>query len=284
MLPDKKELRKRILLRLMSSGTTLFPFLAGVTVLLGTWVVSPERAGIPVFLALCCILGACGTFITRLMLGSEKIGNEIIQEMQQEARQAREKGLDDLDKRLSKDGDARTRQYLRDLRALMSRLEGFRQDARSGFSGMNLYSTIEVISKVEDLFNVSVESLERTLKLGSTAKQVSSAEVKRSILAVREELMTEVRKSIEQLGKILAGIQKLGISDASGSNLAHIRTELDRSIKDAQAVQDQVASWKASFEDTGRIPDTGRPAETEFLNKADDAANPTEQRKETDHA
>ena len=267
MILDKSKYRKKVLLRLLSSGYTLCPFLAGVTLLLGTWAVGPAKPGIPIFAALCCLLGSAGAFFTRLMLSSDTIGKKVVEEMQQDAKQDRERGLDDLEKRLERDDDPRTEQYLRDLRALTAQLAALREDSSSVFSGMDPFSTLELTMKVEELFNLGVQSLERTLALWETVQRLGSADVKRPIVSAREEMLNEVRKSIEQLGCIIAGIQKLSIAGGEHSELARIREDLDRSIKDAAAVQAQVVEWKSSYEKTGKFPDWRNQPETKPLDE-----------------
>ena len=267
MLVDKAKYRKRVLLRLLSSGYTLCPFLAGITILLGTWAVGPARPGIPIFAGLCCLLGSAGAFFTRLMFSSDKVGKQVVDEMQQEARRDRERALDDLCKRLEQDDDPSTEQYLRDLRALTARLAALREDSSAAFSGMDPVSTLELTMKVEELFDLGVQSLERTLVLWETARQLASAEVKRQILAARGDLLNEVRKSIEQLGSIIAGIQKLSLASGEHSELARLRQDLDRSIKDAAAVQAQVSEWKTTYEQTGKFPDWRSQTETRPLDE-----------------
>ncbi|MDP7421350.1 MAG: hypothetical protein QGH40_05710, partial [bacterium] len=145
MLQDQAEFRKRLLLHLLSKPGTLFPFVTGVTVLLGTWAVGPLAAGIPVFAALCCILGSAGTFLTNLVLGNEKAAKKVLEEIRDEARQTREKELDELEKNLIRDGDPRTEQYLHDLRTLTARL--IEENSSLMHSNVDVYTALEVVAK-----------------------------------------------------------------------------------------------------------------------------------------
>lgn len=254
MLLDKAQFRKKVLIRLLSSPITLCPFLAGASILLGVWALGPDKPGIPLFIGLSCILASFGTFLNRLVLGAEKVTQKVMEETQEEAQKAREKALDDLEARLVADGDPRTEQYFRDLRALTAHLTMLGKDSAAGLAGVDAYSAFEIMTRVEDLFDLSVRSLERTLELWNTVQHVGSDEARTPILRAREELIGEVRESIEQLGSVLAGIQKLSAEDRTSSNLGRLREELDQSIKDAESIHAELQQWKTSVANTGITP------------------------------
>ncbi len=249
MLQDQAEFRKRLLLHLLSKPGTLFPFVTGVTVLLGTWAVGPLAAGIPVFAALCCILGSAGTFLTNLVLGNEKAAKKVLEEIRDEARQTREKELDELEKNLIRDGDPRTEQYLHDLRTLTARL--IEENSSLMHSNVDVYTALEVVAKVEELFNLSVQAIAKTLKLWDTADAISSQEARIPILEERERLIQDVKKSIEKLGTILVDVQKIDIDQGENFNLAQLRQDLDRSIHIAREARLKVNEWEKRFEARG---------------------------------
>jgi len=250
MIPDKKEFRRKVLLRLLSSPSTIAPMLAGVTILFGIWAMSPAGAGLWGFGALACILLSAGVALTRLTLHGEEMGKQVIDEMHQAAREQRTRALDELEHRLVRDGDPRTEQHLRDLRALASGLRASIEASSKWSSSVDAYSTLEIVGKVEGLFSLSVESIERTLTLWQTAEQIGSEAARKPLLQEREELIADVGQTIAQLGRILADIQRLSTGHGTVSDLAQIREQLDRSIGTARAVQAEVAEWERDLEDS----------------------------------
>lgn len=248
MIPDKTEFRRKVLLRLLSRPSTIGPLLAGVTILLGVWAVSPATAGFWAFGGIACILLSAGVALTRLMLRGEDVGRQVIDEMHQEAREERARALDGLEHRLIRDGDPRTEQELRDLRALAAGLKASMEGSSTWSSSVDAYSTLEIVSQVERLFGLSVDSMERTLTLWQTAEQIQSEDARQPLVEEREELIKDVGQTIAQLGRILAEIQRLSTGHGTTSDLARIREELDRSVSTAKTVQDEVAEWERSLE------------------------------------
>jgi hypothetical protein len=240
---DKEEFRKKYLIRLLSSPLTLFPFVLGITILIALWAFS-MKIGVAIFAAIACILGAFGVFFTRLALGSETISNSVIEEMQETVARERERRLDELDRNLVEDGDGRTESCLRDLRALARAF----QETPAGSGGLGPRYAFDIASGVEDLFNRSVVSLEQTLDLWRTAAKLGTPEAKRPVLDQREKIIEEVRRSIEQLGKVLAGVQSLKTGMEAGSDLARIREELDEQLSVAKRVGERMRSLEQQIE------------------------------------
>ena len=93
------------------------------------------------------------------------------------------------------------------------------------------------------MFTRCVLSLEKTLKLWYTARDMTSLEAREAILNLRERIIEDVSKSTNQLGRILAGIQSIDVQDGDDdSELAHIRAELDRSLEVAKMVEKRMQS------------------------------------------
>ena len=241
---DKGKFRKRLLLEIASRPFTLWPFVLGSTILLTTWTFS-LRSGVAAFAGIASILAAVGTFFTRLLLGSEKLGKTVIDDLQKEMVQQREASLDDLERRLCSDGDTRTENSLRDLRTLA---KAFRE-RRAWSASLNASSTFDILSGVEQLFNRCVVSLERSLNLWYTAYKISTPDARQPILTQRELIIEDVAKSIKQLSKILAGIQSIRDDGSSyDSELGRIRQELDRSLQVAKMVEERMQTFSAEIE------------------------------------
>lgn len=236
--PAGSSFKKKLILRMLSSPLTMGLFLAGATVLLAAWTFG-INSGLAIFAGIVSILGAIGVFFTRFLLGSERLGREVLEEMRQEAEMAREKALDELDRKLSADGDPRTEWSLRDLRALAKAFN----EGRAKSDALSAPTTFDITAGVEQLFSRCALFLERTIELWYAANNTTDPEARRPLLDQRERIIEDVGKSIKQLGGILAGLQGLGVGDASeDSDLARIREELDQSLEVAKIVDKRMKS------------------------------------------
>jgi len=241
---NEKKFRNKYLLKQLTSPFCLFPFLAGVTDLMVLWALG-IGSGIAIFAGVAGILGAVGYFFTRLATGDRTIVKKVLASMQKDALIEREKALDDLDRRLTADGDSRTESCLRDLRGLAKAFE----DGKSWTGVLNDQTTVDILSDVDQLFKQCVFSLEKTLKLRYTASQLATKEARRPILKKRELLIGDIKKSIEQLGKVLANIHSLGLDEGSrDSELANIRRELDQSLEVAKKVKTRMSTLEKEMD------------------------------------
>ncbi|MCP4645449.1 MAG: hypothetical protein GY851_33710 [bacterium] len=242
-MPDEKHLRRRILLKLASSPMTLVPFVGGVTAAVCTWALD-LRPEIGLFAALAGFLVGCGTFVTRLVVGGETAARETIEEIRAEALGAREAALDELDARLSEDGDPRTESALRDLRTFA---ETFGDD-HMWTSGLNTRSAFDVVEGVEKLFDRCVKSLEVSLQLLGTARKMNSKEARQPLLQQRERIIREVSQSVAQLGKVFTEVENLKTADSAPAGLARVRTELDRSLAFARSIDEKMQSLDKEYD------------------------------------
>jgi len=183
--------------------------------------------------ALAGILGTIGMFFTQLALGGERRAREAIEELQKEQFRQVENHLDELDRQLSEDGDPRTEGALRDLRSLVRALD--EMSGESG-SGLDPASAVEIQIDTMELFRQCVRSLERTLQMWRTARDMVTEAARKPILAQRERLIADVLESIKQLGKMLAALQTLGMGEGSPAELARVRAELEQNLRIAKEV------------------------------------------------
>jgi hypothetical protein len=236
---EKRDLRNKILLRLLTSPWTLAPFVLGSTLLAGALAFS-AKPGMMVLAGLAGVLGGIGTFFTRFMLGAEKITRNSIAELQRESLDERERRMDELDRRLVSDEDPRTESALRDLRAL----EKAYSDLGGWGAKLDSASRFDIVSGVQDLYDNSADSLETAQQLWETASRLRTEEARQPILERREEIIADVRESIDQLSRLMVGIQQLGEARESGSELARIRSQLDENLTVAKSVQEKMRSWQ----------------------------------------
>lgn len=230
---DNSEFRKRVILGQMSRPDTLLPFMGGVTALLGAFALSVS--GLAVFVGTALTLGSAGLCFTRLVTGGGQLEKQILQEMQDELVAAREGKLDDLERRLSEDGDERTEAALRDLRTLV---KAFR-DETAWTAHLDTTTVIDLGGKVEQLFEASVQSLEKSLEIHNAASRLGTKAAREPLLARREVQVKSVLDGIRDIGRLLAEIQGLGI-ESPDNRINEIRGELDASLKVAQRVEERM--------------------------------------------
>lgn len=240
---NKVEYRKRVLMRILSSPFVLLPFIAGATVSLATWALGLEPAAIYWFSSIVAMLMSPGVFITKMLVGSEVVCKDVMEEMQEEANQAGKNELDDLEKALIADGDPRTEKQLRDLRTLVSNFS----DSKFSALEIDAMSAVEIMSTVEELFTQSVKHLKQTLDLWNAASELENPKARKPLLEQRENLIIEVEKSIEQLGQNLADIEVMRLSSDPGGDLKKIREQLAGQIKDVETIKTEMNDFKKSI-------------------------------------
>lgn len=252
--PDAKTVRNKVWLRLLGSPLTVVPFLCGVTAWSTSWTFD-WNVGLGSFIGLAGLLGSAGVFLTRFLLGGEKLAGEVMAELEREALQAQQKVLDQLDHRLAtSDEDPRPETALRDLRALLKAYE----ETASGASALHLSSVIDIHSRVREVFDQCVVSLEKTIKLWETARKLSTPEARKPILEQREQIIADIQASIKQLSDTLVGLQTLGQGHSSTAALERLRGELDQSLEVAKMVEARVNSL---------VKDVSEPLPTNPQNK-----------------
>ena len=253
-LPDKKEFRRRVLWRVFSSPMNLIPMTFGATVILAAWALALQGAGIWFFVGVCSMLAALGISLSRLILSSETEGKKVLEKMRREVIESQETSLDVLEKELEMDDDPRTETCLRDLRTLTRQFREESDLIYSRKSRLDVYSSMEISSKVEELFNNSVEFLKKTMELWNTANQLESPSARAPLMKIREKLIQDVGKSIEQISKSLAEIQQInsGMLDTK-SDLERIRMELEQQVNSVRKISGDIEEFdRKSLSDAGK--------------------------------
>ena len=145
---DKRELMKQMLMRPLD-WITLTPFLAGVTLGLGTWAVKADP-GVAVASSVILVLLSAGLYLHRLLFGWSADYERLVAEWRQRVDQRRDGDLDDLYRKLTEDGDPRTETLLKDLRTLTKALMNEQGDSLA-------LGAFDVVSNVDTLFQRSVD-------------------------------------------------------------------------------------------------------------------------------
>jgi hypothetical protein len=235
---DEGKLRRKVFLRLLGSPIVLAPSLAGFTACTALWTLNWNPA-FGWFAALAGVLGSAGAYVTRLVFDQGRTARTVLAEMQQDEQRNWQAALDDLDRRLVKaDNDPRPELALRDLRALLRAFD----DAAAQPQAADLSATVEVQSRVRQLFESSVKSLEQTLKLGQIAQQLQMPDARRPLLEQRERIVGDIQAGVRQLGSTLAALQRLDTAGAPSAELTRLREELDQSLELAEKVEARLHS------------------------------------------
>ncbi|KPJ86118.1 hypothetical protein AMJ57_00520 [Parcubacteria bacterium SG8_24] len=251
---ERREFKRKFMIRLLASPLTLIPLLGGATLLIAQWAFG-FASGPLAFVGLTGVLAGIGSCVTRFLTGSERVGREVLDELERETERGRQRALDDLGTRLQGDGDPRTERLLGDLRELT---RAFKEDD-SWSADVGTLSSFDIISGVDRLFQGCVRALERSVRLAETAGRLNVPEARRSILDKRERLIAEVGKSVERLGGILVQVQALSVEkDSDSSALQELRDELDRNLEVARKVEEQISSWNVDISEYERQAVEGR--------------------------
>jgi hypothetical protein len=232
---DRQQLRKKILLRVLAHPLTITPLISGVTMLMAGWTFD-WPVGVGLFAGLAGVVGAGGVFVTQLLLKGEAMAREALAESEREEQERLEASLDDLDRRLTLDGDPRTETALRDLRAIVKAFD----DPKLWSHALTSGSQFDVHVRVKELCQQSVQSLEQTLKLWQMAEQLQSPKARAPILQQREGIVLEVLECIKHLSETLVGVQQLSRGTSGQTELSRIREELDQSLAVARRVEERM--------------------------------------------
>jgi hypothetical protein len=235
---NETEVRKKVFIRLLGHPVVIAPFMLGVTAWTAVWALS-FPAGLGWFAACAGVLGSAGAYLSRVILDNGRTARVVIAEAEQKEQQATQAALDELDRRLvTADDDPRPEIALRDLRALVRAFDEFADKTDS----LNAPAVLEVRSRVRQLFDYSVRSLEQTLQLGDTAKILHLPEARKPLLEQREKIIADIQAGIRQLGDTLAALQRIGTGDQTNRELSRLRDELDQSLQIASRVEARLNS------------------------------------------
>lgn len=233
---DETTLKKKVFWRLLGSPGTVLPFMLGMTTMTASWALD-WKPGIGLFAGLAGALVSAGAFLTRLFVGGDGVARKVLQEDEQARQQERQKALDALDQRLTTaDKDPRPETALRDLRALVKAFE----DGALTENRANIGAAIDIQSRVSQLFDQCVDSLQQTDRLWQVSRQLQTPAARQPILEQREKLIEDVQGSIKQISDTLVALQRLGAGERSSGELTRLRDELDQSLAVARAVEERV--------------------------------------------
>lgn len=235
---DKKRLKNKILIGLLTSPFTLIPFVLGMTLFV-VFITFSRKMGITLFGAITFFLGSIAGFFTQLLMSGDKITQKALDELNREEQKKKDDALNTLDRQLCSDGDPRTEGYLRDLRAVCKAFI----EKRDSFNSANISILFDVVSGIDQLFRECIRSLQQTLEILRLANQVGTEKTRKTLLSQRESIVNDVGKTIDHLTKILQDFQKIEEGDQVNTRLTQIRKDLDESIEIAKAVDQRLSEF-----------------------------------------
>ncbi len=248
------DVKRKVLLDLFASPSTLVPLAGGLTLLMASWAAGGH--GLFNFTGVAAILGGLGLLATRLIFGLERITDQAYQYVIDRQHAQQEAALDQLDEKLVEDRDPRTETCLRRLRELYANLKNDMKEAR-----VTSWS-LRVVEGVDQMFHLCVEHLKRSRQLWEESRRLDGR-ARQTVLQRRDQLVREVEDSVRHLSETIDRLQSLG-GRQKKSDLARLREELDESILVARRAEERMAEWEREAKtydegnDEGRTKDEGR--------------------------
>ena len=227
------DVRKKVLLDLFASPSTLLPIAGGLSALILSWAM--EGVAAMNVVGLVGILGGVGWFATRLIFKLEEITNNAYKYLHRQEMKKQEEALDDLDKKLAKDRNPRTQECLRELRRLYGT---FVQDDQSGKINR---STHEILEIVEELFRASVAQLRVSYDLWERARNMTG-DSKENTLQERDQVVREVVDTIQHLDRTIKQFASFSVKE-NQDKLSRLRGELDEAMRVARRTDERLAAW-----------------------------------------
>jgi hypothetical protein len=179
------------------------------------------------------VLGGAGYFASRLVLGLEGMTKRAYETITNHQRTKRNQALDELQRQLESDQDHRTETCLSQLRDLY---ETFQKSCHEG----HVVSTHhQLLSQAEQIFNASVQQLERSLELYQISQKLTG-QPRADILAERERVIEEVIETRAHLCATIEQFQAFATRRGQ-SELSELRQELDETLRVAQRTEERMA-------------------------------------------
>ena len=233
---DKKELSRKVWYRLVGHWTCTAPVVASALAA-GTGIVSQNGAPFLFGSAVAFLIGIGAVVIRKAYVFDSIIEDETtkakasFEEERNKIANKRERELDAFRDKLASDGDSRDEHLLDDLRSIAN---AFRSD-RTWVENVPEMLSANVLARLDTMFEASIASLDRSYKLRITARTVRG-EGKQELLKASGQLLDSVQTSIDELGKILAGVTKLSIKRLTGATLED--SELSNNMRELRTILD----------------------------------------------
>jgi len=188
-----------------------------------------------------------GMLVQRLIIGSDKIAHKAQREIEDEENKAREAVLDELEKKLKSTEGTKDEEALRDLRTLFG---AFNKDY-SWRKNLNITSTNDLLSTIDQIFAQCISSLDQTWNLYDLAKKAASDKIRKALLEKRKSIIQEVQESINHLNETLCAVQELNSSNNQEVKLSRLSQELNDQLAIAKRVKERMDDLGLNSYDIG---------------------------------
>jgi hypothetical protein len=176
-----------------------------------------------------------GAAFTRWVYVTGPLAGAVDRALQSQTEWAHRTRLDQLQRQLQDDPDARSLDSLGKLRQLHGRLQAAPPSAAAD------PLLAEVRDKSQVLYESCLSGLERVAVQGAAAREVTTAEARDTLLRSRTALVDEVVQGIERLGASVDQIQVSALAHgAAERDLAQIRNDLDAGLEVARRVRERM--------------------------------------------
>ncbi len=233
------EAKRSFLRRLLIGPATLIPtFIMGTALLMGGASLMYDQPEFIFILLGTYPLAYLATVATRYFVRGDRLAMKVLTDEIEHRQRAAELELDQLHQRLGRDSDTRPERFLRDLRALRARLT-----QQSFFGGKHV--SPDMMSKVEELFGMSVAAIRRSADLWESSQTLNTREARDSMLLRRETILAEVGQGVNKLASTLDRLQQIAL-EGDGNEvelLGKARDELDQSLEVARRVEERMREF-----------------------------------------
>ena len=225
------DVKRKVYLDLFASPYNLLPIAGGLTSLMASWAVGGDPTMTMVGIG--GVLAGIGVTASRLIWGLENLTEKAYGYQIDKEQKERERRLNELDSKLTRDRDPRTQGCLRELRLLYGSLQ---KAAEKGKISTASYEIMEGVGKV---FEQCKRQLEHSHSLWETAREMRGP-ARDSMLSQRDEIIQEVVATVVDVGAMVDNYL-LNESRKNQSELSKVRRELDESIEAARRAEERTA-------------------------------------------
>jgi hypothetical protein len=226
---DKKQRTQRIALRMIGHPFVVIPGVLGA----GAFILSliGVGGGIGAFAGIILALIATGVLTWRFLFRLKQTSQETLDDIQKEIESERQKHISKLRGKLSSDRDKRDERLLDELCEVE---QAFKAD-KSWMEQAGAGTVMQVLNRVGEVFETSLKLLERSFDLRQTANRLHG-EARDQLLKTSDEILEQVGQSVNDLGKILAGVQKLSVQRLTGQTM--YQSDLQQGVKELKLILD----------------------------------------------
>lgn len=235
---SKEQLKRQILLDLLVTPVTCGLQAIGTSLFFIGWAFG--LTPLIHFTGLVCCLAGFLIVANRFIFNYEEIGVKALKKLQDKVLVERDKELDVLDEKLTRDRDPRDQTYLRNLRALY---KSFQEDLRKG--NVSEYVPAETIEQIGKLFDACVGSLEQSFRLWENSRDLENSDFKKKVLEERNRIIEEVGKTVETVSETINQVRSMSLG-SEGQDLAKMRSQLADGIEIARRTEKRVQAMERS--------------------------------------